>query len=385
MEFAYLDHAAATPLRPAVRDAMLPLLEGLTGNASSTHRWGRRANSILEDARSRVATRMGVRSSEVVFARGGTESINLAILGRAGWALSGGMEAPALVRSAIEHSAVAEAMDALGNQGVRVEVLPVLPDGEIRHPAAHELRSGSTILVSVQWVNHETGIELPVATLASLCREAGVPLHVDASQAIGKVPSEGHFPDLLSISGSKLGGPASSGALIVRDGTELRPLIFGGGHERNLRPGTPDVIAAVGLATALERAVDTCADESERLAGLRDQLQSELEASISGMRVHGEEASRAPHILSIGVPGMPRDLLPGALDLEGIGVSAGSACRSGSTEVSPVLSALYGPGAAEFAPLRISMGWTTTPDEVALAASTIPRVVERIRAAGVGS
>ena len=387
MALAYLDHAAATPLRPEVRDAMESHLEGVRGNPSSVHRWGRAAHAALDRARMNVAERLEVGVEQVHFVRGGTESVNLAILGRAARVrehqIAGMTQRAAFFYSAIEHSAVRESMMSLQDQGNRVQSLPVSPRGEVSLPDPKSMRRDAAMLVSVQWVNHETGLILPVREIADHCHEAGVPLHVDAVQAVGRIPIEAGLVDFLSLSGHKLGGPRSSGVLVVRDPGEIRPVLFGGGQEAGLRPGTEDVAAAVGLAVALEIALDELASESARLSGLREDLEEALVTSVPDMVIHGAEGRRAPHILSLGFPGVPRDLLPGVLDLEGIGCSAGSACRSGSTEVSSVLSGLYGEAAGRVAPLRLSLGWTTTPDEVDRAIRTIPAVLERIHGAGV--
>jgi cysteine desulfurase len=385
----YLDHAATSPLRPEVRAAMDDLRSESPGNPSSIHRWVRRARSALEEARSRIASLLRARPEEIHFVRGGTESINLAILGWVDHARrKGGPRDPVLYRSALEHSAVRECMDAVEGMGAgRTRVLPAAPSGEpdlslLEAPEENGSVSGPRpTLVSCQWVNPETGIVLPVEALAEVCEGLGVPIHVDGVQAAGRLPIElDRIPvSLLSLSGHKFGGPVGTGILFVRSGTELRPRLFGGGQEGGLRPGTEDVVGAVGFARGLELAVEARAAESERLSGLRTELERALCEALPGLRIFGKEAPRAPHILGIGIPGLPRDLLPSALDVEGIGTSAGSACRSGTTEVSPVLEALYGEEARKLAPLRISLGWSTTPQEIQAAARRIPPVVERAR------
>lgn len=403
MRSIYLDYAATAPLRPEVLDAMAPHLGGIAGNPSSVHRWGREARAALDGARQRTADLLGVSSGEVYFTRGGTESINLAILGsalpdpgtesHASATSAGSMQ---LFRSAVEHSAVREPMEELERRGFAVEVIGVSREGRLdlgeleaaiskaRPVAAND---GPPVgLASFQWVNQETGILLPIEEIADLCTAVGVRLHVDAVQGVGKLPLDlTSTPiSLLSVSGHKLGGPRGTGVLVLRKGVTLRPLLFGGGQERGIRPGTEDTAGAVGMARALELAVENRVDESNRLAALRTRLEEGLRAGIPDLRVHGDTVPRAPHILGIGVPGIARDLLPAALDLEGVGVSEGSACRSGSSEVSPVLKALYGEGANTFAPLRLSLGWDTARAEIEEAIPRIVTTVERIRAAGVG-
>ncbi len=382
----YLDHAATTPLRPEVVEAMAPFARGLVGNPSAVHRWGRAARSAIENARERSATALGVRPDEVRFVHGGTESVNLAVQGRYGWLRERGETGAVFLRSALEHSAVRESMDSLEAWGARVEHFSVDVTGRADLPSRHELTHREVALVSCQWVNPETGIVLPVPELADECEAAGVPLHVDAVQAVGRLPLqlEALPTPLLSLSGHKLGGPKGTGVLVVR-GVELRPVLFGGGQEGGLRPGTEDVAGAVGVACAIELSVERRQEEARRVAALRDRLEAGLLASVPGARVHGGAAPRAPHVLGLGIPGLPRDVLPGALDLEGIGASAGSACVSGSTAVSPTLRALYGDDAVGYAPLRLSLGWTTTEDEILDAVRRIPPVVARIRDHGAGS
>jgi cysteine desulfurase len=402
MQAIYLDHAATSPLRPEVQEVVAPFLSGTFGNPSSKHRWGREARAALEGARERTAALLGVTPGEVFFTRGGTESINLAILGYARGAASGaapetdrgatpGKGLPSVfLRSALEHSAVRESMDELARSGHQVAVIGVDDKGKIDEESMRSWLSdpgSSPRLASFQWANQETGILLPIGAIAERCDAAEIPLHVDAVQAAGKLPIDlSNTPiSLLSISGHKFGGPKGAAVLVARKGVKLHPLLFGGGQEAGVRPGTEDVAAAVGFARAYELAVSELSTVPDRIAGLRSELESGLMAKVPNLRVHGAHAARAPHILSIGVPGMPRDLLPSALDLEGIGASAGSACRSGSTEVSPVMMALYGEEARSFAPLRLSLGWSTTRDDVEEAIPRIAATVERIRAAGVGT
>ena len=409
MEFIYLDHASTTPLHPRVERAMAEVRARPRGNPASPHGRGREARTLLEDARERVARLLGRTPGEVFFVRGGTESDNLAIQGRvlavleerAGGRAGGrvgeraGEDAPpskppVVAHSALEHSAVRESAEAAARRfGARVEILAVLPSGRVDGAHLDRLLDGTPEqplpVVSVQFVNGETGLVLEVAEVIRRCRERGVIVHVDAVQGVGRVPfpwGPGGIappPHLLSFSAHKLGGPGGAGILVREAGVPLAPLLVGGGQEGGVRPGTVDVEAATGTAEALALALESMEGEARRLAALRDGLQERIMEKMPDLRVHGGEGPRAPHILNLGVPAVPRDLLPGAMDLEGVAVSAGSACRSGATSVSPVLRALYGEAAQKVAPLRISLGWSTTAGEVETAGARILQVLSRVR------
>jgi cysteine desulfurase len=386
MDFIYLDHAATTPLRPEVAEVMARARTRAPGNPSSVHRWGRDARELLETARRDVAELLGRAPREVRFTRGGTEANNLALLGRFEAARTGKAGEVHLGISALEHSAVREAAAAAEARGARVTVLPVAPTGRLGGPALRGLLERSPAVISVQRLNPEVGLILAVEEVVEACAEAGVPLHVDAVQAPGRaaMPRPGGAALLVTLAGHKIGGPRSAGVLVVPTDLPLEPLLFGGGQERGLRPGTEDVEGAVGFAEALRLALDEGPAEAERLRSLRDGLERRLLQNVPGLRVHGTEGPRAPHILNVGVPGLPPDVLPGALDLEGVGVSAGSACRSGSAAPSATLAALYGDRAAGAAPVRISLGRSTTAEEVEEAGLRIVGVVERMLAVGVG-
>ena len=383
MDMVYFDHAATTPMRPEVARAMARATDAPYGNPSSGHGWGRSARAALEGARERAGAALGAKPpGRVLFVRGGTESINLAILGRTEWALSTGRTHPRLLCSSLEHPAVRASMEAAAARGARVHVLGVSPTAEVALPGGQASGLDDATLVSVQWLNQETGLRLPVEALAEACAEAGVPLHVDAVQAGGKLPIDlGASPiSALSLSGHKLGGPASTGLLVLAGGFELHPRLFGGGQEGGLRPGTEDVAGAVGLATAVELSVEGLDVEALRLERLRVRLETGLLGRLPGLRIHGVEGPRGPHILNVGVAGVGPDLLHAALDLAGIAASPGSACRSGAVTASPVLRALYGDAADGHAPLRLSLGWSTTAGEVERAIGTVSTVIEGLRA-----
>lgn len=380
MDAIYLDHAATTPLRPEVRSAMEPFLEKRFGNPSSTHRWGREASAALAEAREEAAEALGARAEEIHFLSGGTEADNLALLGRS-WPLGpGGQEPGGVVISTLEHSAIREPAELLEMGGGRVDRVPVTPDGTVDLVLLDDALDAAPELVSFAWVNNEVGVRLPVEEVANRARNRGVPVHSDAVQAIGRVPVEVDraLVDLLTVSGHKLGGPRGTGLLYVRKGVELAPRTVGGGQEGGLRSGTVNVAGAVGLARALSLAVEEREAEAERMAHLRDELEALLRDGIPELLVHGADAFRAPHILSVGLPGLPADVLLAALDAEGVAASAGSACMSGTPGPGPALQALYGLEVRDRAPLRFSLGRTTTAREIQEAAERTVRVVNRV-------
>jgi cysteine desulfurase len=371
----YLDHASTTPVRPEVAAAMHPYLTERYGNPSSSHAAGRAARTALEEARERVAATLDAQPSEIVFTGGGSEADNLAVLGR--WRAAGG----GVTLSAIEHSAVRRSAAEAAREGAAVTTVAVTEDGRIDEGALAEALEAPQAVVSVMWGNNEVGVLQPVHRIAELCRDRGVIFHTDAVQAVGHVPvSVAAVPvDLLALSAHKFGGPTGMGALFVREGVELEPLIHGGGQERGLRAGTSNVAGAVGLAEALVRATGEVESETRRLGALRDRIQTALTA-LPGVRVNAAGAERLPHVLSVAVGGVDPDVLIPSLDLAGLAVSSGSACHSGASTPSHVLLAL---GAADDATVRISLGWTTTETDVDTAIPRLTEVIERVRAAAV--
>jgi cysteine desulfurase len=376
----YLDHAATTPVREEVRLVMTPFLEGVFGNPSSAHRWGREASAALEEARADCARTLGARSSEIHFVRGGTESDNLALLGRARWLRAQG-ETPTVVVTAVEHSAVLEAAHHATARGAgRLVKLAVESDGRVDMDALAGALASGPCVVSMMWVNNETGMELPVVDMAAGVAEAGATMHTDAVQAVGKRPVRvDEVPvDLLTLTGHKIYGPKGTGLLFVRAGTSLSAVLHGGGQERGLRPGTEDVGGAVGLACALRLAVEEREEESARVASLRDELEATLTARVADLRVNAGAARRAPHVSSVAVPDVDGRALIMALDLEGIAVSGGSACASGAQGGSHVIAALYGQGDAH-ATVRFSLGRSTSRADVSRAVDVTAGVIERLR------
>jgi len=379
MSSIYLDHAATTPVRSEVREGMFAILDGDFGNPSSAHGWGRRAAARLEEARERVAGAIGADRSEIYFVRGGTESDNMAILGQAEAVRCRG-GTPFVVVSAIEHKAVLSAAGEVGERGGRWSTVPVYADGTLDMDALDAALADGASIVSVMTVNNEVGIHLPIEAVVERTRAHSAVFHTDAVQALGKVPvSVEDLPiDLLSLTGHKIYGAKGTGVLFVRRGVDLIPLIFGGGQERALRPGTEDVAGAVGMSIAVDLAVQEQESEGDRLRGLRDLLQSRLESGIPGLRIHGDVPNRAPHILNMGIPDVDPEALLAGLDLEGIAASAGSACDSGAQTASHVLKALYGRSEG-VAALRFSPGHATTEDDVIHAGEVTLGVLERIR------
>jgi cysteine desulfurase len=375
MDPIYLDHAATTPLRPEVRDAMLPYLGERFGNPSSVHRWGREARAALDDARARLAALIGARPSEVLFTRGGTEADNLAVFGR----VRCGRGAP-MVCSAFEHKAVLGAAHAARGTS-SLHIAPVTAAGVVDEAALGALLDPRPCLVSIMWVNNEIGTIQPIERIAERCAEAGVPFHSDAIQAFGKLPVRvDRVPvSMLSLSAHKFCGPKGVGAIYVRRGTVVMPLIHGGGQERGLRSGTEDVAGAVGMAVAAELAEREREESMQRLAALRDHLEGSLRARLPDLVINGVAAPRVPTITNVSVPGTEAEVLLPALDLEGIAVSSGSACSSGSSGESGVLTALGVPPDLARASIRISLGHQTTRAEIDRTIDGFVRVVSRIR------
>ncbi len=390
MDSIYLDHAATTPVRDEVVASMEAYMSRIFANPSSHHGPGRRARAVLESAREEIADSLGARRSEIRFVRGGTESDNLAVLGACRAAKRRFGTPPRLFVSAVEHSAVLEAAEhADTREEARLSLLSVSPDGTVDLDAlegegtgdAGEAGAEPPPVASVMWVNNETGLILPVAEVVRAALASSATVHTDASQAVGKVPVNiaQVRVDLLTATGHKIGGPRGVGILYVRDGVELEPLIFGGGQERALRPGTEDVAGAVGLAAAIRLAV-----AEEEVAGAsmdrrRRRLEEGLRAGIDGVRINAGSGPRAPHISSVGIPGVADgQALLMALDLEGLAVSGGSACHSGAGKGSHVIEALYGPD-DDLAVIRYSFSPSTTDEEIDRAIAITTSVVDRLR------
>ncbi len=384
-DFAYLDHAASTPMRPEAIEAMLPFLADHAGNPSGAHAASRVAKTALEEARETVAGLCGCRPHEVVFTGGGSEADNLAVKGAAWAARERNAGLDGIVTSGIEHKAVLGACERLQRGGFRAARIGATAGGTVdldRFAAALDDR---TAVVSVMLVNNETGVRQPVDEIVRIVRER-VPdavVHTDAVQApqwLDLTPAIVGV-DLVAISGHKFGGPKGVGALIVRDGTRLVPLVEGGGHERGLRAGTQNVAGIVAFATALRITHEHRADETARIATLRDDLERGLGAQITGFTVNGSAAARVPGILHCTIDGVEAETLLVALDRHGIMAASGSACSSGAVDPSHVLLAMGMPRDHALSSVRFSLGYASTRAEVETALVIVPEVVAKLRAA----
>ncbi len=368
----YLDHNATSPLRREALAAMLAFYEQPHGNASSAHAAGRAARAAVERSRRAVAAAIGALPAELVFTSGGTEANNLAVFGR--------VTEPAaahLVIAPIEHASVLEPIRELERRGAQITWLPVDPVGRIDAAAVAAALRPHTALVSVGWANNELGTVQPIAEIGAVCRSAGVALHVDAVQALGKVAIDVGAVDLCTISAHKLGGPVGAGALFVRRGVALAPLARGGTQERGRRPGTENVAAIVGFAAALGAQPALGSDT----ASLRERLWRGL-AALDDVRRHSAPTDCLPNTLLVGFANITGETLVAALDLAGVAVSVGSACAAGSGEPSHVLRALgYGDDDARGG-VRFSLGHDTTAAELDETVAIVGRVIARIRQYG---
>jgi len=375
----YLDHAATTPVREEVFEAMKPFFGPRFGNPSSTHRWGREARAALDEARERVARCLGARADEVCFTSCGTESDNLAILGVWREARTSGRNA--IVSSPIEHKAILGAVHEAKAEGAEERMLDVDKSGTVTRESWERDVQGDVAICSVMWVNNEIGTIQPVPVLSDYSKSKGVVFHTDAVQAFGKVKIDAASQsfDLLSISGHKIGAPKGVGALFIRRGTKLQPLMHGGMQDRGRRPGTENVAYAVALATAAELTLAEQDKECSRLRAMRDRLETAIVAAVPDAVVHGRDAERAPHVLNVSVPGTDSESLLMVLDLQGIAASGGSACQSGSVSPSHVLSAIGVRPALASAALRMSLGALTTDEAIDRVATVFPALVNKAR------
>ena len=375
----YLDHAATTPVREEVFEAMKPFYGPRFGNPSSTHRWGREARVALDEARERVGRCLGARPDEICFTSGGTEGDNLAVLGA--WRALKTKGRKAVVTSPIEHKAILGAVHQAANEGAEERIVAMTSDGVVDRRSFDELVDDTVSVCSIMWVNNEIGTIQPVPELAAKAKERGAVFHTDAVQAFGKVPIDAQKQqfDFLTISGHKIGAPKGIGALFIRRGTTLEPLMHGGTQDRGRRPGTENVAAAVGLARAAELTLAECEANCARLRRLRERLEAGILAKVPDAVIHGRDAERAPHIMNVSVPGTDSESLLMALDLRGIAASGGSACQSGSISPSHVLSAIGVRPDLASAALRMSLGSLTTDHCIDRVIEVFPALVAKAR------
>ncbi len=375
----YFDYNATTPLAADVIEAVAVTSRDLYGNASSVHHFGQQAKAAIDDARSLVARLLNGDPSEIVFTSGGTESDNFAIRGVAEALEPTGRRH--LVASAIEHEAVLNTFKALARRGWRTTLVPVGPSGILEPERVRDAMADDTALVSVMHANNEIGTIQPIAHVAAIAHERGALMHTDAVQSAGKIPIDVRAlgVDLLALSGHKLNGPKGAGALWVKRGTRLQPLLTGGKHERNRRAGTENVPAIVGLGIAAGLAAQKMTTETARVGALRDRLEGDILARVSGTAVNGSREFRVPNTTNISFDRVEAESLLIALDLEGVAVSTGSACSSGTLEPSHVLRAMGFSAHRAQNSLRFSLGLFSTEEEVDRVLAALPGLVDKLR------
>ena len=375
----YLDHNATTPVHAAVVDRMAAVLRDEFGNPSSVHHFGQRTKALVDEARSSVAALIGADPTEVVFTAGGTESDNFAIRGAAEATHVSGRHH--LIATSIEHEAVVNTFKALGRRGWRTTLLPVDQSGVVAPDALRAAITDDTAIVSVMHANNEVGTIQPIAELAQISHEKGALFHTDAVQSTGKIPVSVKTlgVDLLALSAHKMNGPKGVGALWMRRGVRLVPFVTGGRHERGRRAGTENVAGIVGLGVAATLAADKMAAEATRLSALRDRLERDILRLVPGTAINGGESPRVPNTTNISFERIEAESLLIALDLEGIAVSTGSACSSGTLEPSHVLKAMGFPAHRTQNSIRFSLGMGNTDVDIDRVLVVLPGVVEKLR------
>lgn len=385
----YLDHAATTPMHPEAIEAMAAV-QATVGNASSLHTAGRAARRTVEEARETLAEKLGARPSEVIFTAGGTESDNLGVKGIF-WARRDADPARRrIITSAVEHHAVLDAVEWLvAHEGAEVTWLPTDGDGSVSAATLRDTlqRHDDVALVSVMWANNEVGTIMPIAELASVAAEFDVPIHSDAVQAVGQLPVSfsGSGLSAMSIAAHKFGGPTGVGALLLRRDIACVPLLHGGGQERDVRSGTPDVAGAVGMTVAARLAVDGLQAHCEKLTVLRDRLIDGVLATVDDVRLNGPRRARLPGNAHFTFTGCEGDALLMLLDANGIECSTGSACTAGVPQPSHVLLAMGADAAAARGSIRLSLGRTSSADDIDAVLDVLPGAVARARQAALAS
>jgi cysteine desulfurase len=375
MRRVYMDANATTPLLPEVFQAMQPYFAERFGNASSVHSFGQQARGAVEQARIKVASLLHSRPAEIVFTSGGTESDNLALFGAT-------KPGDHVITTTIEHHAVLHAAEQLAKSGCEVTFVPVDDDGVVDPEDVRRALRPNTRLISVMMANNETGAIQPVEAIGAIAAEAGVQFHTDAVQAAGKLPLhvEKIGCNLLSISGHKIHAPQGTGVLFVRKDTKIEPLMYGGTHERQRRAGTENLAGIVGLGKAAEIAARSLEDGStQQIAALRDRLQEEILARVADAGVHSGRVLRVPNTTNLWFDHLEGEALVISLDLKGLAVSGGSACASGASEPSHVLTAMRVSADRARASLRFSLSKLTTTEDVDYAIEIVPQAVAKLR------
>lgn len=379
MKRIYMDYQAGSPVDPRVIEAMIPCFGTVFGNLSSTHAFGQEARNAVDDARANVASLIGAeRKEDVVFTSGGTESNNLALIGIAERKREKGKT---IVTSAIEHISILNICKHLSRLGFDVKHVPVDSYGMVDPAAVEKTISNDTILVSIMYANGEIGTIEPIAEISKIAHTHGAVFHVDAVAAVGKAPInvERENIDLLSLSSNDIYGPKGVGALYVKQGTQLRPIILGGGQERGLRSGTENAPGIVGMGKAAEIAAQEMKDESTKLAQMRDRLRKGILDNIPHSHLNGHPTARLPSNLSVRFSYVEGESLVLSLDMEGIAVSSGSACSSKTLEPSHVLRAIGLRHEEAHGSLLFSLGRWNTSDEVDQVLGLLPEIVRRLR------
>jgi cysteine desulfurase len=382
----YLDSNATTPLCDAAREAMMPYLDRCFGNPSSVHAAGREARAAIDNARDKLAALLRIKPHEIIFTGGGTESCNLAVLGLARSRPAGGLPAAAsakaghIISAKTEHHAVLNAVEHLEKQeGVEVTWLDVSRDGIVDVDQLAKSIRPETRLVSIMTANNETGVIQPLREISQICRERGVLLHSDMVQAFGKIDVDLSLVDAASFAAHKFYGPKGAGFLFLRSGLSIQPIMFGGAHENERRPGTENVAAIAGMAAAAaEWTQRDLAREQEREARLRDELWMRISQNIPDAKQNAEGAPRLANTLNVSLLGLDSEMLLIALDLEGVCASSGSACMVGSVVASHVLLAMGLPVERARSAVRFSLGKWTTADEIKEAGDAVKKIVERL-------
>ena len=372
----YLDYNATTPLCDAARDAMDPYFSKNFGNASSIHRAGRNARAAVDNARDKIASLIKAKPNEIVFTSGGTESCNLAVLGLARCNMDGGGH---VICEKTEHHAVLHAVEHLEkHEGFEVTWLDASNDGVVDLDQLAKSIRPETRLVSIMTANNETGVIQPLKQISKICRERGVLLHSDCVQAFGKIDLDISLVDAASFAAHKFYGPKGVGFLYLRSGLSLQPVLFGGSHENQRRPGTENVPAIAGMAAAAEFVLGNQHAEQERLLKLRDELWNLISQNVPDAKLNGENAPRLANTLNVSLLGVDSEMLLIALDLKGVCASSGSACMVGSVSASHVLLAMGLPVERARSAVRLSLGKQTTAEEIAATGKIVGEIVDRV-------